>query len=98
MIESGRAKYTYSKMQGVWRTAATHCWLCRRPCSSMNTASPGATSRTRWKPSMSSATFSEASMYSSPLRVVRRPSTSGRMPLGSRKPSTPWPISIATTA
>ena len=25
MIESGRAKYTYSKMHGVWRAMATHC-------------------------------------------------------------------------
>ena len=25
MMESGRAKYTYSKMHGVWRAMATHC-------------------------------------------------------------------------
>ena len=98
MIESGRAKYTYSNMQGVWRTVLTHCWEWSRPCSSMNTASPGATSRTSLKDSMSSATFSDASMYSVPRAVRRSPSTSGRMPFGSRKPSTPWPITITTTA
>jgi hypothetical protein len=98
MIESGRAKYTYSKMQGVWRTVATHCCECMRPCSSMNTASPGATSRTSSNESMSSATLSEASMYSVPRGVRRDPSTSGRMPFGSRNPSTPCPITIATTA
>ena len=37
----------------------------------MNTASPGATSRTSSNDSMSSATLSEASMYSVP-RGVRR--------------------------
>ena len=48
----------------------------------MNTASPGATSRTNLKDSMSSATFSEASIYSVPRAVRRSPSTSGLMPLG----------------
>jgi len=37
-------------------------------------------------------------MNSGPLAVSRVPSTSGRMPFGSRKPSTPWPMTIATTA
>ena len=98
MMLSGRAKYTYSKMQGAWCVVATHCWLFSLPCSSMNTASPGAMSRTLPKPSMSSATDSEASMYSGPLAVSRRPSTNGRMPFGSRKPKMPWPMTIATTA
>ena len=47
---------------------------------------------------MSSATLSEASIHSVPRGVSRCPSTSGRMPLGSRKPSMPWPMIIATTA
>ena len=34
----------------------------------MKTASPGATSRTSLKPSMSSATLSDASIHSVPLR------------------------------
>ncbi len=37
-------------------------------------------------------------MYSAPFGVSRVPSTSGRMPFGSRKPSMPWPMTIATTA
>ena len=98
MIESGRAKYTYSKMQGVWFTVATHWLECSRPCSSMKIASPGATSRTSSKESIVSATLSEASMYSVPLALRRWPSTSGRMPCGSRKPRMPWPMIIATTA
>ena len=96
--ESGRAKYTYSKMQGACRVVATHTWVCRRPCESMYTTSPGATSRTSLKPSMSSATLSEASIHSAPLGVSRWPSTSGRMPFGSRTPMSPWPMTMAITA
>ena len=73
ILESGRAKYTYSKMHGVCRCVATHCWLCRRPCSSMNTASPGATSRTKRNDRLSSATLSEASIHSVPRGVRRSP-------------------------
>ena len=98
IFESGRAKYTYSKMQGVWRGVATHCCVWSRPCSSMNTASPGVTSRTRRNERASSATLSEASIHSVPRAVLRSPSTSGRMPFGSRKPRMPWPMIIATTA
>ncbi len=64
----------------------------------MNTASPGATSRTMSKPSISSATLSEASIHSVPFLVSRLPITSGRMPFGSRNPRMPWPITMATTA
>jgi len=59
---------------------------------------PGATSRTRRKDRLSSATLSEASIHSVPRGVRRSPSTSGRMPFGSRKPRMPWPMIIATTA
>ena len=62
-------------------------------------ASPGATSRTVSKPMASRATLSEASMYSTwPCSSARRPRISGRMPLGSRKPMRPWPITSETTA
>ena len=77
MIESGRAKYTYSKMHGVWRAAGTHCCEWNRPCSSMNTASPGPTSRTNLKPSCRARRF--------PKRAsTRRPAASraGRAPAG----------------
>ncbi len=98
MIESGRAKYTYSKIQGVWRPVAAHWCVCRRDSRSMYTASPGFTSRTSRKSSMSRATLSEASIHSVPRGVSRRPSTSGRMPLGSRKPMMPWPTTSVTAA
>ncbi len=42
--------------------------------------------------------YSEASIHSVPRAVMRRPSTSGRMPCGSRKPTMPWPMISATTA
>jgi hypothetical protein len=57
----------------------------------MNTASPGAMSRTSWNERLSSATLSEANIHSVPRGVSRRPSTRGRMPFGSRKPRMPWP-------
>ena len=72
--------------------------MCSWPAVSTNTASPGSTSRTRRKPSASSATLSEATMYSVPAGVRRLPSTSGRMPQGSRKASMPWPMISAVTA
>ena len=53
-------------------------------------ASPGATSRRNSKPSVSSATLSEATIYSvRPSPISRLPSTSGRMPFGSRKATMP---------
>ena len=99
MIESGRAKYTYSKMHGVWRAVADALLRVQAPVLVDDTPPrPAPTSRTSSKPSMSSATLSEASMHSAPFGVSRWPSTSGRMPCGSRNPSMPWPMIIATTA
>ena len=43
-------------------------------------------------------TDSEATMYSSPASVWRLPSTSGRMPCGSRKATRPRPSTSETTA
>ena len=42
--ESGRAKYTCSKIQGVCSPCSVQTFVCRLPSTSMNTASPGATS------------------------------------------------------
>ncbi len=50
--------------------------------SVMTTISPGSTSRTKRAPMMSSAQVSEARIYA----PSRSPSTSGRMPSGSRQP------------
>ena len=55
----------------------------------MNTASPGRTSRSSSKPTASSATLSDATMCSTPFAVSRMPSTSGRMPCGSRNATRP---------
>ena len=49
-------------------------------------------------PSASSATLSDAIMRSGPCSVLRDPSTSGRIPCGSRKATSPNPMIIATTA
>jgi hypothetical protein len=89
IIESGRAKYTYSKMQGVCSAGSAACWVNSSPRAVTTIASPGATSRTRAKPRMSSATDSEATAYSSPCLPLRLPSTSGRMPCGSRNANNP---------
>ena len=64
----------------------------------ITTASPGAMSRTRAKPRMSSATDSEATAYSGPAAVSRLPSTSGRIPCGSRKATRPRPSTMPTMA
>ena len=62
-------------------------------------ASPGATSRISEKPRVSSATLSEATMYSVlPFSSFLLPNTSGRTPLGSRKATSPAPMTRATTA
>ena len=98
IIESGRAKYTYSKMHGANGCGSAHCLVCSSPRAVTTTASPGATSRTRSKPRMSSATDSDATAYSSPASVLRWPSTSGRMPCGSRNATSPRPSTVATTA
>ena len=83
----------------VPRRSARTAAMCMRPCSSMNTASPGPTSRTSLKPS---AVERHALRSQHPLDGLARrralPSTSGRMPFGSRKPRMPWPMIMATTA
>src|SRR3972149_1454311 len=78
-------------MQGFRLAPGAHCWLWKFPCSSMNTASPGAMSRSTRNPSASTATDSEATMYSVPVSVSLYPITAGRMPNGARNASTPWP-------
>ena len=98
IIESGRAKYTYSKMQGALACSGAHCWANSSPRAVTTMPSPGRTSRTRSKPRMSSATDSEATMYSSPPAAARLPSTSGRIPLGSRNATSPRPSTAQTTA
>ena len=67
-------------------------WRKRAPCSSMTTSSPGRSSRSRRAPIRSSAHVSDASTQAS----SRRPTTSGRIPSGSRKPARPR--SESTTA
>src|SRR5574344_1417924 len=74
-------------MHGLSCGLRAHWRVCSSPSSVMYTASPGATSRIRLKPSASSATLSEAIMYSVPASVSRWPNTMGRMPCGSRKPT-----------
>ena len=69
--------------------AGAHCRWCKRCSISTKIASPGATSRSTWKPSVSKATDSEANRYSVPSLVSLLPKTSGRMPYGSRKASMP---------
>ncbi|MNV45977.1 hypothetical protein D3C71_1377910 [compost metagenome] len=98
IIESGRAKYTYSKMHGVCSAGSAQISENSSPRAVITSASPGCTSRTRWKPSTSSAADSEATMYSSPSAWLRLPSTSGRMPCGSRKATRPRPSTTLTTA
>ncbi len=98
IIESGRAKYTYSKMQGACSCGCAHCCANSSPRAVITMPSPGSTSRNRSKPRMSSATDSEATMYSSPPAATRLPSTSGRMPCGSRNATRPRPSTAQTTA
>ncbi|MCW0417208.1 hypothetical protein NB689_002962 [Xanthomonas sacchari] len=98
IIESGRAKYTYSKMHGVWSVGEAQTSENSSPRPVITSASPGRTSRTRVKPRMSSAEDSEATMYSSPSTLSRLPSTSGRMPCGSRNATRPSPSTTLTTA
>ena len=64
MIESGRARYTYSKEHGTSFGSFAHCFVCRLPSRSMNTASPGSTSRTTSNPPFSSTRDSEATIHS----------------------------------
>ncbi len=98
IMESGRAKYTYSKMHGACVPGSAHWRVCSSPREVTTTPSPGAMSRTRSKPRMSNATDSEAIAYSSPASVPRLPSTSGRMPCGSRNATRPRPSTVATAA
>ena len=53
-------------MQGLRDGDSAHCCAWKLLSMSMNTASPGAMSRTKRKPSPSSATDSLATMYSVP--------------------------------
>ena len=85
-------------MHGESVAFAAHCRLWKPLSSSIRIASPGATSRTTWNPSESSATLSDATTHSGPSSLSFEPITSGRMPCGSRKASTPQPAIIATTA
>ena len=69
-FESGRAKYTCSKMHAALRPLGTACaeW---QPSSSTQTTSPGRTSRTMSAPTRSSAHVSEATTQSSPMLTER---------------------------
>eukprot|EP00957_Ditylum_brightwellii_P075897 5768747-Ditylum_brightwellii.AAC.1 len=59
-MESGRAKYTYLKMQGARDGLLWHIRVWQLPVRmSMKIASPAFTSRTKLKPSVSMATLSE---------------------------------------
>ena len=71
----------YSKMQGRGGFGGNGLWLCA-PASSNTMISPGSMSRTYLAPIMSSAQVSEVRIG----RPSRSPSTSGRMPSGSRAP------------
>ncbi len=66
-------------MQGRAGRRGNGLWLSS-PALVMTMTSPFSTSRMNSAPTMSSAQVSEATTYASP----RRPSTSGRMPTGSR--------------
>ena len=71
----------YSKMQGRGGIGGNGLWLCT-PSSSNTTISPCSMSRTNLAPMMSSAQVSEARIG----LPSSSPSTSGRMPSGSRTP------------
>ena len=76
---SGRARYTYSKMQPLGCGCGEASGTGRRR-SSIAISSPGSTSRTKVAPTMSSAAVSLATTQPR----ASRPSTSGRKPCGSR--------------
>ncbi len=78
--ESGRAKYTSSKMQGDGRGAGRRLRSRSTRFPLMRSTSPGSTSRRKVAPMMSRAQVSEATMVASPIR----PRTRGRNPRGSR--------------
>lgn len=81
----------YSNMHG--RSCCCRHWLhTRSPSSVTITISPGCTSRTRLKPIGPNAQSSDAMHHSGPSGVRRVPSTSGRMPFGSRKATSPTPL------
>ncbi len=82
-FESGRAKYTCSKMQGVEFANAKR--RDEKPSRDRRTISPGSTSRSKRAPIRSNAHVSEATT-GEPSRV---PSESGRIPLGSRAAKIP---------
>ena len=99
MIESGRAKYTYSKMQGVWR-AVGHALLgvqAARLVDEHRLARRDVAHQLEAEHVERDALGGEH-VFEALAASRAEPSTSGRMPFGSRKPSTPWPITIATTA
>src|SRR5437879_5348846 len=73
------ARYTCSNTQRPRRSAAKSA-IGVGPRSSMRSTSPGATSRTKAAPTVSSAHVSLATSHASPLR----PRQSGRTPSGSR--------------
>ncbi|MCY1369147.1 hypothetical protein D9M69_561680 [compost metagenome] len=75
--ESGRARYTNSKMHGLSDAPSAHCIECTLPSRSMNTASPGSMLRSNTWPEPSSATDSLATMT---VPSALRPMHSGRMP------------------
>ena len=88
MIESGRAKYTYSKMHGVCCAAAHALLRVEAPLLVDEYRFARATSRTSLKPQhVERHAFRREHVFRMPCAVSRLPSTSGRMPCGSRKPS-----------
>ena len=91
MTESGRAKYTCSKMHGAKGFGSEQISLKRCPEAEMKTASPGATSRSTWKPKAVMATDSLATTHSLAPSTSRRPKIKGRMPCGSRNAKSPYP-------
>ena len=81
----------YSKMHGL-SSALTHWRLTILPSSVIRMASPGFTSRTRENPRGPNALSSLAthhSSFSSSAAAFLWPSTSGRMPFGSRNANKP---------
>ena len=81
MTESGRAKYTYSKMQLARLRGSTPCSEVT-PSLLKRTISPGSTSRTYSAPTMSKPQVSLETTQPRPSGSL--PMHSGRMPLGSR--------------
>jgi len=98
-VESGRAKYTYSKMHGVVPAIATHC--CAIEAALLVDEHRFAGGDIVAHHVEASISRSHALGRQHPFRallVSRLPITSGRIPFGSRNPKIPWPITIATTA